>query len=360
MSIPPENFSPREEDINIALENAALGFFRLVFASFTGQPGDTGEGPENDFDAQVRATHKVLRSHDRLLKSLVRWGNEDPARLALRGVHDIKNRVCLWRTIAKKLSGVGLADLADKGWPTSSMCGSSTSLDTLVLPWATLHFTLFRWAERRMERLVEVFTEKAKSSKPMSNEDFARLAGAIYLDALEQEPYIAACVLDELRKGRPDLFSGQVLAELLGGFSVAHISLWQNRRLAKAIDARLQDGETRFEYLLKKAPWTALDAWEEEEPPDLWSLRSKVARSLEKPEVPDIVGDFERQEAARQAIIKLAARAGLSEGERRVFELDMLTDHDTKAVARELDRSLTTVRGWRKRYRDKMSKASTS
>lgn len=70
---------------------------------------------------------------------------------------------------------------------------------------------------------------------------------------------------------------------MLGGFSVAHISLWKNRRLRKAIDARLEDGETRFEYLLKKAPWTALEAWEEEEePPDLWSLRSKVARSLEK------------------------------------------------------------------------------
>jgi DNA-directed RNA polymerase specialized sigma24 family protein len=212
-----------------------------------------------------------------------------------------------------------------------------------------------------MERLVEVFTEKAKSSKPMSDEDFARLSGAIYLDALELEPYIAACVLDELRKGRPDLFSGQVLAELLGGFSVAHISLWQNRRLAKAIDPRLQDGETRFEYLLKKAPWTALDAWEEEEePPDLWSLRSKVARLLEKPEVPDIVGDFELQEAARQVLGELAEQAGLSKGERRVFELDMLTDYDTKAIARELDRSPTTVRGWRKRYRDKMGKASTS
>ena len=76
--------------------------------------------------------------------------------------------------------------------------------------------------------------------------------------------------------------------------------------------------------------------------------------------VPDIVGDFERQEAARQAITELAERAALSEGERRVFELDMLTDHDTKAIARELDRSPSTVRGWRKRYRDKMSQASTS
>ena len=50
-----------------------------------------------------------------------------------------------------------------------------------------------------MECLESLFTEKAKSSKAMSNEDFARLLGAVYVDALEQELYIAVCVLDELR-----------------------------------------------------------------------------------------------------------------------------------------------------------------
>lgn len=73
--------------------------------------------------------------------------------------------------------------------------------------------------------------------------------------------------------------------------------------------------------------------------------------------VPDIVGDFERQEAARQAITELAAQAGLSEREQRVLEPDILTDYDTKAIARELVRSPRTVRVLRKRYRDKISKA---
>jgi hypothetical protein len=49
MSVPSEDLSPREEDIN-----AALGFFPLVGASLAEQPRDTGEGAENDFDARPR------------------------------------------------------------------------------------------------------------------------------------------------------------------------------------------------------------------------------------------------------------------------------------------------------------------
>jgi hypothetical protein len=128
MSIPSEDLNPHDEDIN-----AALMFFPLVRASLTVQPRETGEGPKNGFDTQVRAAHKALRSHDRLLKALVRWGNDDPGGFALSGVCDIKERVWFWRTFGEKVSGVDLADEADRGWPSWERTSYSLT-DMIVLP----------------------------------------------------------------------------------------------------------------------------------------------------------------------------------------------------------------------------------
>ncbi len=86
------------------------------------------------------------------------------------------------------------------------------------------------------------------------------------------------------------------------------------------------------------------------------------------PSTYDFVAQFEAQEVARQRAEMLRSwveRAGFSESERRVYEFDLRigTDFETKAeatnaAARALNVETETVRGFRKRYRDKLRKAA--
>ena len=81
-----------------------------------------------------------------------------------------------------------------------------------------------------------------------------------------------------------------------------------------------------------------------------------------RPHLPDDVDlqDFELAEEARQQGDQLRhwiEEAELSKQERRVYELDMRTDYNTKVAARKLDIDDVTVRQYRKRYHDKIRKA---
>ena len=51
-------------------------------------------------------------------------------------------------------------------------------------------------------------------------------------------------------------------------------------------------------------------------------------------------------------------RAGFSEQEQQVYELDMRLEEDTQAIARELGKSDGHVRVVRKNYRDKIRRAA--
>jgi len=69
--------------------------------------------------------------------------------------------------------------------------------------------------------------------------------------------------------------------------------------------------------------------------------------------------EFERKETLQQELNALKGwveKAGFSEDEARVYELDMQTDHNTKLIAQELGKASSTVRQHRKRYRDKLRK----
>lgn len=71
--------------------------------------------------------------------------------------------------------------------------------------------------------------------------------------------------------------------------------------------------------------------------------------------------EFELKESVRQDLSRLEVwveKANLSEGEQRVYELDMRTDHDTAAISRQLQVDPVTVRQFRKRYRDKLRQAA--
>ncbi len=85
-------------------------------------------------------------------------------------------------------------------------------------------------------------------------------------------------------------------------------------------------------------------------------------------DVDDSLTQFETQEVARQQVEVLESsveKARFSETERLVFEFDSRIGTDfetkaeaTKAAARALQVEIGTVRGFRKRYRDKLPEAA--
>lgn len=73
--------------------------------------------------------------------------------------------------------------------------------------------------------------------------------------------------------------------------------------------------------------------------------------------------EFEARETAQQQLGELEAwveKAGFSKREAQVYELDMLTDHNTKATAQKLQITDGQVRHHRMRYRDKLRTVRTA
>lgn len=69
------------------------------------------------------------------------------------------------------------------------------------------------------------------------------------------------------------------------------------------------------------------------------------------------LAEVERQlslEQDRRRLQRWVEDAGLSKQEQKVYELDLRTDHDTAAIAERLDVSAPTIRGVRRRYRNKL------
>ena len=73
------------------------------------------------------------------------------------------------------------------------------------------------------------------------------------------------------------------------------------------------------------------------------------------------MAEFEHRETLRQDLQRLKGwidQANFSPREARVYELDLSTNFDTEAIARELEIKASTVRVLRKRYEDKIRKAA--
>ena len=69
--------------------------------------------------------------------------------------------------------------------------------------------------------------------------------------------------------------------------------------------------------------------------------------------------NFELEETLRQQrdqLLRWIEEVKFPEQERRVYELDMQTDYDTEAIARDLNIATETVRTNRKRYHGKIRK----
>jgi hypothetical protein len=168
----------------------------------------------------------------------------------------------------------------------------------------------------------------------------------------------------------------------VAGWAHLHLNRNVNRRLGAALSAVEQ---------LENLPGTVPLAWEEwtigehllpgrggtsfisrvaKMLEELGSESARLARAGKLADTPSPLEDrlsggdqdlaqFERQETLRQELDQLGGwiqNAGFAEREAQVYELDMQTDFDTDAIARELQVKPGTVRGLRKRYQDKLRK----
>jgi DNA-binding CsgD family transcriptional regulator len=169
------------------------------------------------------------------------------------------------------------------------------------------------------------------------------------------------------------------IAASLTGQVAARISLARNKRLAAA----LSEGSSSItDRLMQELPGATMYAWGS--PPSDYkqpSLLREAVRLLEKQakeqdrlaqagklagELSESAGaedediaEFERRETLQQDLNRLerwVEGAGFSDAEARVYELDIETNFDTGAIAQRLEISPSTVRGYRKRYIDKIRK----
>jgi hypothetical protein len=203
------------------------------------------------------------------------------------------------------------------------------------------------------------------------------------------------------RQTEPDPLAREEHAENLAGWVRSRIGLGTNKRLGAVLREDLEPGGSIFERLVAELLPTTVIAFDDlrsERPPepigedepllDLGRLKSSLVSRVEKlleelggqdaklgregklsgqrpestiPDGEDGLGEFELRETLRQELETLkflVERAAFSEQEARVFELDMQTDHDTAAIACELQLDPKTVRTYRKRYRDKLRRAA--
>ncbi|AHY48392.1 Homeodomain-like domain (plasmid) [Rubrobacter radiotolerans] len=192
-------------------------------------------------------------------------------------------------------------------------------------------------------------------------------------------------------KTEPDRSLREAYAENLSGWVGAQISLGKNGRLNSILKEDLEPGDSPRARLLRELLAATTMAFEELLPDEslrpgggetnlvsrvervmeeLGSQKEKLRRrsklSEDRPEPAGASTDgdleqFEHRETLRQQLEDLKSwmkDANLSETQLKVLDLDMRTDHDTKAIAEELGISPKTVRVIRKRYRDRIRAAA--
>lgn len=168
------------------------------------------------------------------------------------------------------------------------------------------------------------------------------------------------------------------IAASLTGQVAARISLTRNKRLAAALN---EGRGSRTERLMQELPGAIMYAWGSPPSDDQPSLLQEAVRQLEKQaneqdrlaqagklasqlsdstaaEDEDIAA-FERRETLQQELGQLKRwieGSGFSVAEAKVQELDIETNFDTGAIAQKMGISPSTVRGYRKRYIDKLRK----
>lgn len=143
----------------------------------------------------------------------------------------------------------------------------------------------------------------------------------------------------------PDKDERGRLAVVLGGYVRSRLNLGRNRRLADAREAIGGEGE-----LTTRLPAASLIAWAERTADDeqLGTFVNSVARSIETERAEpaerlDGLEEFAAREHARSDLRERVERAGLSAGEREVFEL-FLEGWPESAIAAKRGVAVGTVR----------------
>jgi hypothetical protein len=237
---------------------------------------------------------------------------------------------------------------------------------------AGLQYVTYKWARINMTIAGEESYASGKSF-------YGPAVCAAFLKAIDEVPAVFAGAFQEKLGGDPRIREAALSS--LAGWVGARINLAPNRRHTQALTA--QPGAKALDQFVQLLPaavvieWAALSREEspavlvrgverqiEEEGSQAAKLhrKGKLAEGQAEPATESTENDleeFERNETLRQELNALRGwveKAGFSEDEARVYELDMQTDHDTELIAQELGKASSTVRQHRKRYRDKVRK----
>ncbi len=236
-----------------------------------------------------------------------------------------------------------------------------------------VHYSvLYGLATKRMQAAMERHEKGSEEQLRQMCEAFFR--------AMDAEPLILDLV--QRNPENPPAAKRVHLIALLGWIG-SRISFGRNKRLASV----LAEGGALPEQLIRELPGAALiELAEHNLPSDPYyaalvnrttgrleqqgdeAARLARAGKLASEETAEASGgddealaEFERQETLQQDIARLrgwAAQAGFSGHEAQVYELDMQTNFDTAAAARGLGVEPGTVRGFRKRYTDKLRRVA--
>jgi len=230
----------------------------------------------------------------------------------------------------------------------------------------------------------------------LQGDNLDRAICEIYIEVKLTEPYVLARSTEIVSKQLPDKVREERFAEELTGYYLTQLSTSPSYRLGRALCKLGPPSRPPSSALLQELPAQALVAWAERGDQEfvLKKLRGRIAGSIanlaseasirpakveyittdeqDDEEADELTSDparrqdpdleeFEDEETLRQQLAELREwieRAGLSKQERKVYELDMSTDYDTEAVARELDIDPGQVRVVRHNYKKKIVQAA--
>jgi len=263
---------------------------------------------QDRFDARLRQVHKQQRQYDNTGKELKAYFEANPRRAAQALLLSLPAQLDVWRQYAVSRFGVDLEDREQRKAQRWANVAEAWEYALLALKYDTFnsalsYMTMLRDTEETGERL-------------------ARLVCAAFILAWSRIPGMVAATIEAFVKAAPQVTNETGLEEYLTSHVVTHTSMWTNRRLRAGIDELREEGESRFERLLKELPAEVAAAYDKmsRDWGDLMDLRTEVARRLEKRDPRSDVKELAAF-ADREKLLKRAKDAGLTPKEYQLFAL---------------------------------------
>jgi hypothetical protein len=210
----------------------------------------------------------------------------------------------------------------------------------------------------------------------------AKCVCEMYALARREELRAGLAAIETVQKRFPKVARQEALTEVLTGCFLAQLKSDPERRLGRALATEKGIEESLHQALLRELPAEALTAWAERGHEDLKELRNRISGRLEslgressfKDKLVDVatgiperteeevlLDEFELRETLRQEVEQLkrwVESAKFSGREEQMYELDMRTNFDTTAAAREMGVSDKKARDYRSRYLAKLKQAA--